>query len=202
MNSKNQYLKEIVPHLEEKYGAEKAEAIIAAAWKQFEAICAENADEPKAYDMHTKDRIYPAVACLRAMTGVGIERPEAIEFLHSYYIWRASAKARMLKKLMKLPGLYKLMPKLFNKLTPKMFGESAGFRSQWHQDPEWDMSFDMVKCPYLDKCQTYGCPELCKAYCDADDVCYGNLHPKLIWGRTQTLGKGGTCCDFKMKVIK
>lgn len=199
---KNQYLKEIVPHLKEKYGAEMSGTIIASAWKHFDAICAENADEPKAYDMHTKQRIYPAIACLRAMTEAGIDRQEAVSFLHSYYLWRAEGKAQMLKKLMKVPGLYKAMPMLFNKLTPKMFGELAGFRSVWRRDPEWDLSFDMVQCPYLEKCREYGCPELCKAYCDADDVCYGDLHPKVVWGRTKTLGKGGDCCDFRMKVNK
>ena len=201
MTTKNQYLKEIVPHLKEKYGTERAEAVIEAAWKRFEAICEENAGEPKAYDMHTKDRIYPAIACLQAMTEAGIDRQEAIDFLHGYYIWRAEGKAKVLKKMMNIPGLYKLMPKLFNKLTPKMFGDAAGFRSVWHEDPEWDLSFDMVKCPYHEKCKAYGCPELCKAYCDADDVCYGDLHPKVVWGRTKTLGKGGDCCDFRMKVL-
>jgi len=202
MSKKNKYLREIAPHLKKKYGAEKADSIIASAWKRFEAICAENAGEPKAYDMHTKDRIYPAIACLQAMIEEGIDRNEAIDFLHEYYLWRAAGKARVLKKLMKLPGLYKKIPKLFSKLTPKMFGEDAGFESVWNKDAEWNLCFDMIKCPYQEKCAAYGCPELCKSYCEADDVCYGDLHPKLVWGRTSTLGKGGKCCDFKMKLLK
>ena len=28
------------------------------------------------------------------------------------------------------------------------------------------------------------------------DAGYGHLHPKLIWGRTKTIGRGGDCCDF------
>jgi len=202
MRVKNQYLKEIVPRLKEKYGAEKADTIIGEAWKSYEAILAENAGEPEAYDMHTKERIYPAIACFQAMIVSDIKKQEAIDFLHDYYLWRAAGKARALKKLMKIPGLYKIIPRLFSKLTPKMFGEAAGFRSVWHNDPEWDLRFDMVKCPYLDKCAAYGCPELCESYCDADDVCYGDMHPKVVWGRTKTLGKGGDCCDFKMKVLK
>lgn len=200
--NKNQYLKQIVPHLDEKYGAEKAESISASAWKHFDAICAENPNEPKAYDMHTKDRIYPAIASLRAMTEAGIDRQEAIDFLCNYYLWRAAGKAKMFKRMLKIPGFYKKMPGWWKILTPKMFGEAAGFKSVWHEDPEWELSFDMVKCPYHEKCIAYGCPELCRAYCEADDVCYGDMHPKLVWGRTKTLGKGGDCCDFKMKVKK
>lgn len=202
MKTKNQYLKEIVPHLKEKYGAEKATTIIASAWKHFEAICAENPNEPKAYDMHTKDRIYPAIASLRAMTEAGIDRQESIDFLCNYYLWRAAGKAKMFKRMLKIPGFYKKMPGWWKKLTPKMFGEAAGFKSVWHEDPEWELRFDMVKCPYHEKCIAYGCPELCRAYCEADDVCYGDMHPKLVWGRTKTLWKGGDCCDFKMKIKK
>ena len=26
-----------------------------------------------------------------------------------------------------------------------------------------------------------------------------NLHPRLIWGRTKTIGRGDDCCDFMLK---
>ena len=108
--TKNQYLDEIVLHLKERYGAAKAENLILSARNHFDAICVENADEPAAYDTHTKQRIYPAIASLKAMTESGIPREEAIDFLCNYYRWRAEGKAAVLKKAMKIPGLYKLMP--------------------------------------------------------------------------------------------
>ena len=43
-------------------------------------------------------------------------------------------------------------------------------------------------------------PEIVKGYCDADDICHGNMHPKLEWGRTKTLGHGGDVCDFKIRI--
>ena len=59
---------------------------------------------------------------------------------------------------------------------------------------------DMMKCPYHDTCAEYGCPELCRCFCDSDDISYTGLHPKLIWERTMTLGRGNDRCDFCMKV--
>ena len=33
-----------------------------------------------------------------------------------------------------------------------------------------------------------------------DDISYTGLHPKLIWERSMTLGRGNDRCDFCMKV--
>ncbi len=57
---------------------------------------------------------------------------------------------------------------------------------------------DMTVCPYVETCKKYGCPELAQFFCKSDDICYGNMHPKLVWGRTKTLGTGGDCCDFSL----
>ncbi len=45
-------------------------------------------------------------------------------------------------------------------------------------------------------------PEIIKAFCHSDDVAYGNMHPKLDWVRSKTLGRDGDCCDFIINVKK
>ena len=60
----------------------------------------------------------------------------------------------------------------------------------------------MTKCPYHDTCVQHGCPELCPCFCDSDDISYAGLHPKLLWRRTRTLGRGGDRCDFCLKIQK
>ena len=42
------------------------------------------------------------------------------------------------------------------------------------------------------------CIELNPAFCDSDDAKYGNLHKNLKWARTGTIGKGASCCDFRI----
>ena len=56
----------------------------------------------------------------------------------------------------------------------------------------------MLVCPYFETCKKYGCPELTRFFCKSDDITYGNLHPRLVWHRTQILGTGGECCDFRL----
>ena len=58
----------------------------------------------------------------------------------------------------------------------------------------------MVRCPYHDACVHYSFPELCRCFCDSDDITYDGLHPKLPWHRTKTLGCGDDCCDFGLRV--
>jgi len=43
------YLRQVVPHLEEKYGSKKAQAVMAKVLKRYDELIEENKDEPKAY---------------------------------------------------------------------------------------------------------------------------------------------------------
>ena len=82
----------------------------------------------------------------------------------------------------------------------RMFGVTAGFASRDIQTTGGVWRIDMTKCPYHDASVHYGCPELCHCFCDSDDITYDGLHPKLYWHRTKTLGRGGDCCDFCLKL--
>lgn len=196
------YLRHIVAHLEKRYGCEKTEAIMSKAMERYEEILDENKDEPKEYHIHTHMRIYPAIAVFDAMTSEGINRKEVADFLNDYYRWRASGMAPKIKALFKIPLLYKIVPKFFFNMTQKTFGPQMGFTSKDQYLSKDEMRFNMTKCPYHDKCTQYGCPEIVKGYCDADDICYGNMHPKLSWERTKTLGYGFDVCDFKVRIVK
>ena len=194
------YLVQIEAHLEERYDSDKAQAIMRRALARYDELVDENKDEPKAYYMHTRERIYPAIACFDAMTAEGISRAESADFLVRYYTWRAGSMARLVKGLFKVPGLYKAVPKIFSAIAKKSFGPEAGFTSEGVHVSKDEVSFNMVRCPYLDTCVRYGCPGIVRGFCDADDVCYGDMHPKIAWQRTKTLGYGFDCCDFKVRV--
>ncbi len=80
-------------------------------------------------------------------------------------------------------------------MTRKSYGAAAGFAAHELRTDKTTWRIDMTKCPYHDTCVAYDCPELCRCYCDSDDVCYANMYPKLYWHRTKTLGRGDDCCD-------
>lgn len=194
------YLRQVSPHLEDKYGAERANAIMEKALKRYGELISENKDEPREYYMHTRERIYPSVAVFDALLDEGVKRSEAEAFVTDYYRWRAQGMASKIKAVFKIPGLYRIVPKFFFNLTQKSFGPEAGFSSENQHLGKGEMHFDMTRCPYHEKCVHYGCPEIVKGFCDADDICYGNMHPKISWDRTKTIGHGYDVCDFKVHI--
>lgn len=194
------YLRQVNTHLEDKYGAERAHEIMEKALKRYDELIDENKDEPREYYMHTRERIYPSIAVFDALLEEGVERSEAEAFVTDYYRWRSQGMASKIKVVFKIPGLYKIVPKFFFSLTQKSFGPKAGFSSENQLIGKGAMSFDMTECPYHKKCVHYGCPEIVKGFCDADDSCYGNMHPKISWDRTKTIGCGDDVCDFKVHI--
>ncbi len=194
------YFRQVVPQLENKYGKEKAGAIMEKALIRYADVLEENKDEPKEYYMHTRERIYPSIATFDALLSEGVDRKEAEDFVTDYYRRRSKGMASKIKVIFKIPGLYRLVPKVFFSMTQKSFGPAAGFVSQNQYLDKNEMRFDMIKCPYNDKCTQYGCPEIVKGFCDADDICYGNMHPKISWDRTKTIGHGDGVCDFKVHI--
>ena len=49
-------------------------------------------------------------------------------------------------------------------------------------------------------CKELDCVELAETFCATDDLCYGNMHPKLIWNRTKTMARGADVCDFDLYI--
>lgn len=129
-------------------------------------------------------------------------KEEALQTVHGYVEELARTSHKQLAALLHIPGLYRLVPGVFVKSTRSVFGPAAGFAPKELQAGNGIWRVDMMKCPYHDTCVAYGCPELCCCFCDSDDISYTGLHPKLIWERSMTLGRGNDRCDFCMKTIK
>ena len=150
---------------------------------------------------HLESQIMPGIAAYETLQTV-MPKEEALRTVHGYVEERAYRLKKIFLRLMRIPGLYKKVPGIFAAQTPKFFGISAGFEANEIRTTGGVWRIDMTRCPYHDECVRCGCPELCHCFCDSDDITYDGLHPKLIWQRTMTLGRGDDGCDFCMKVVK
>lgn len=173
----------------------QAERLNAAFDARLQALRAENAGAAKEKQLHLERQILPGIAAYETLQTV-MPKEEALQTVHSYVEQRAWRQKKLFLALLHIPGLYQTVPGIFSRETPKFFGEAAGFAARELQTSGGVWRIDMTRCPYHDTCVQYGCPELCRCFCDSDDIVYGGMHPKLLWYRTKTLGRGGDCCDF------
>lgn len=181
--------------LEAAFKSEGYERELEAVYTRTSQLFTENADAPKALRTHL-EQILPCIAFYEVLVRVTGEKEKAIEFFEKWSLVEIEKMAPALKKIMRL-GLYKKAPDICDKMLDKLFGPEAGFESREVPGAK-KFARDMTVCPYNETCKKYGCPEIAQFFCKSDDITYGNLHPKLVWGRTQTLGMGGDCCDFRL----
>lgn len=178
---------------------EQAAELNAALEQRMEALRRENAGASKELRLHLESQILPGIAVYETLQRV-LPKEQARQAVHDFVEERAWKIKKAFLVLMRLPGLYRKVPDIAAVQTPKMFGTAAGFAATEYRTTGGVWRIDMTKCPYHDLCVHYGCPELCPCFCDSDDITYDGLHPKLIWQRTKTLGRGNDCCDFCLKI--
>ena len=191
-------MKKYVPYIRRCLPGAQGEAAIAEAKSRLQELLRENAGEPMAVRFHTRGTIYPAIAVFDTLTRHGVSREDAVGVCCAYFADHARPAARKIRAMARVPGVYRLIIPIFALMTKKAFGPASGFEQKWYDTPKNELRADILACPYYNTCARYGCPELTRAFCESDDVCYGDMHPKLVWGRTKTIGKGGDCCDFRI----
>lgn len=186
--------------VQERFPAQRKD-LNEACLRRLAQLRVENADATKERKRHLERQILPGIAAYETL-GTVMSKEEAFRTIHGYVEARALAGRKMLTALLCLPGLYRLVPSAFAAMVHRIFGEAAGFAAKEYQTANGVWRMDMIKCPYHETCVKYGCPELCACFCDSDDIAYDNMHPKILWHRTKTLGHGGACCDFCLEVGK
>lgn len=183
-------------------GFPEREAVLNFAFeKRLSELRSEHAGASRERLRRLESQIMPGIAIYETLQTV-MPKDEALNAVHGYVEERAYRLKKTFLRLMRIPGLYKKVPGIFAKQTPKFFGNSAGFEANEIRTTGGVWRIDMTRCPYHDECVRYGCPELCRCFCDSDDITYDGLHPNLVWHRTKTLGRGDDRCDFCMKVMK
>ncbi len=167
----------------------------------YHGYCQEHQDDPPAVKQHTEGMIYGAVALYRAIQARGKSPEEALALTDEIFQELSEKGAEVIRKALKLPGLYRKVPGIFHSMVEKKYNAAAGFEIRYYDTGKGRARFDVTQCPYYRTCKEMGCPELTTVFCNTDDCCYGNMHPRLKWNRTSTIGRGGDCCDFDIAVV-
>lgn len=135
--------------------------------------------------------ILPRIALYKAMLKCDLSNDDTYKYMQKYMIdVVAQQKNSSMKKMEKIPCFYQIYSKVFLKVVRKS--------DLWESEQKHDKnSFDvtMKKCLWHTACVENGCENLCRLFCDVDNVTYKGLK-KLGFSRTKTLGYGKDCCDF------
>lgn len=189
MNIKQQ--KQIRAFLTEEFGDEKGGALFNRQERMLNALI-EGTENKSENQMKTMvQTLLPRIALYKTMMTGGLSQEEAYGYMRQYMMDRIAAKKHAsTAKMEVIPGFYAIYSRIFLKfMRTTDLQESV----QEHGRDHFDVT--ITKCLWHTACVENGCGELCRLFCDVDDVTYGGLR-KIGFTRTETLGYGGDCCDF------
>ena len=138
-----------------------------------------------------KNTFLPRIALYKALNNYGFSMEDSNNHMKNYMLnYIAKSKHNSMVKMEKVPGFYSLYSKIFLKIMRKTDLQQS---KQKHDAKSFDVT--ITKCLWHQACVENECPELCRLFCDVDNITYGELN-KIGFTRTQTLGYGGDCCDY------
>lgn len=189
MNIKQQ--KQIKLFLIEEFGTNKVNSLFDKQEKMLNTLI-ENTKNKSENQMKTLiQTILPRIALYKTLLKDDLSEDNVYNYMRKYMIDKVAVKKHSSTAKMELvPGFYSIYSKIFLKI---MKTTDLQVSVQKHGKGYFDVT--IKKCLWHTACVENGCAELCRLFCDVDDVTYGGLK-KIGFTRTQTLGYGGNCCDF------
>lgn len=135
--------------------------------------------------------ILPRIALYHMFLKENFTKEEASIYVNQYMIEVVGKeKHDFTAKIEKIPGFYFIYSRIFLLImkTTKLQESTQKVRKE---------SYDITikKCLWYTACKEQGSVELCRIFCDVDNITYHDLK-KIGFRRTQTLGYGDSCCDF------
>jgi hypothetical protein len=183
--------KQIQRFLTDKFGTEKGQILFKKESIILNTLMKQTTGKTKNQWKTLTQTILPRIAMYKTFFNDGFSKDEIHKYMKEYMLERIAAKKHSsMTKMEKLPGFYIIYSSVFLKI---MRTTDLQVCSLSYGKGFYDVT--ITKCLWHTACVENGCEELCSLFCDVDDITYGGLN-KIGFSRTQTLGYGGSCCDF------
>ena len=183
--------KQINAFLTEQFGEERGARLYAEQEKRLDTLIGNTTSKSENQMKTLVQTLLPRIAMYKALLGELSADGEAYECMRKYMMDKIAApKHKSMCKMEAVPGFYGIYSKVFlNYMRKTDLQESTQTRGKDYFD------VTITNCLWHTACVENDCAELCRLFCDVDDVSYGGLR-KMGFSRTKTLGYGGDCCDF------
>lgn len=188
MNIKQQ--KQIKAFLVEEFGKEKGNVLFDRQEKTLDTLIENTTNKSKNQIKTLVQTILPRIALYKILSEECLKE-DVYAYIRKYMLDKVAAKKHSSTAKMELiPGFYSIYSNIFLKI---MHTTDLQESVQEHGKDYFDVT--ITKCLWHTACVENDCAELCRFFCEVDDVTYGGLK-KMGFTRTKTLGYGGDCCDF------
>lgn len=135
--------------------------------------------------------IFPRIALYKVLSEEEFSEEDTYQYMRKYMIDKVAKKKHSSTAKMELvPGFYTIYSKIFLKIM-----RTTDLQESEQNEGKNYYDITIKKCLWHTACVENSCANLCRLFCDVDDVTYGGLK-KIGFTRTKTLGYGGDCCDF------
>ena len=183
--------KQIKIFLNEEFGTTKGQALFEKQEMILNEITQNIREKSENQRKTLIQTILPRIALYKAMLKEDLSSDDVYKHMQKYMMdIVARQKHLSMVKMEKIPFFYSLYSNIFLRVVRKT--------DLWESEQDYGENYfdvTMKKCLWHTACVENRCEDLCRLFCDVDDVTYGGLK-KLGFSRTKTLGYGKDCCDF------
>lgn len=185
--------KQIKAFLAESFGNDRGEKLFEMQDKALGEIIGNTKGKTENQMKTLIQTILPRIALYKSLQAEGLSEDDVYKYMRKYMLEIVAAKKHSSTAKMEIvPGFYAIYSKVFLKIM-----QTTDLQESVQEHGKDYFNVTITKCLWHTACVENGCEELCRLFCDVDDVTYGGLK-KIGFTRTKTLGYGGDCCDFHM----
>lgn len=183
--------KQIKEFLFEEFGKEKGAVVFEKQNGVLKELITNTKNKSKNQMKTLTNTILPRIALYKVLQKEDLPKDEVTNYMRKYMIEKiAQKKHSSTAKMEIVPGFYSIYSKVFLKIM-----RTTDLQKSEQKCGKGFFDVTIKKCLWHTACIENDCPELCRLFCDVDNVTYGGLK-KIGFIRTQTLGYYGKCCDF------
>lgn len=183
--------KQIKKFLFEEFGKEKGTVVFEKQNEVLKELITNTKNKSKNQMKTLTNTILPRIALYKVLQKEDLPKDEVTNYMRKYMIEKiAQKKHSSTAKMEIVPGFYSIYSKVFLKIM-----RTTDLQKSKQKCGKGFFDVTIKKCLWHTACIENDCPELCRLFCDVDNVTYGGLK-KIGFIRTQTLGYDGKCCDF------
>lgn len=183
--------KQIKKFLFEEFGKEKGTVVFEKQNEVLKELITNTKNKSKNQMKTLTNTILPRIALYKVLQKEDLPKDEITNYMRKYMIEKiAQRKHSSTAKMEIVPGFYSIYSKVFLKIM-----RTTDLQKSEQKCGKGFFDVTIKKCLWHTACIENDCPELCRLFCDVDNVTYGGLK-KIGFIRTQTLGYDGKCCDF------